>query len=299
MRTPAFIVILLLGGCSNASEPDAYGNFEAVEVVVSAETAGRVEQFIPEEGMKLPRGAVVAVVDTSQLSLEQRQVEAQQQATGARETVAAAQIRVLEAQRAIAERTYERTRRLHAEQAATSQQLDQAERDYRTLVAQIAAARAQQRSASMDVSSAKARVDQIRERIARSSVTNPEPGTVITTYARAGEIIQPGQPLYRIANLDTLMLRAYVTEAQLPQVKLGESVTVNVDDAGGELRSMPGRVTWISSTAEFTPTPIQTRDDRADLVYAMKISVANIDGSLKIGMPADVTLQPAKAPARK
>ncbi len=299
MRKSAFLAIVAFAACRDAAEPDAYGNFESVEVVVSAETAGRIEKFVPEEGMNLSRGAVVALIDTSQLALEQRQVEAQQSATGARETVASAQISVLEAQRAVAQRVYERTRRLHAEQAATSQQLDQAERDYRTLVAQIAAARAQQRSASLDVSSARARVDQIRDRIDRSTVLNPESGTVMTTYARAGEVIQPGQPLYRIANLDTLVLRAYVTEAQLAQVKLGESVSVNVDAAGGDLKTVPGRITWISSTAEFTPTPIQTRDDRADLVYAMKISVPNADGSLKIGMPADVTLRSTPAETRK
>ena len=118
MRKPVFLAILALAACSDASEPDAYGNFESVEVVVSAETAGRIERFVPEEGMKLARGAIVAVIDTSQLSLEQRQIEAQQAATGARENVAAAQIRVLEAQRSVAQRTYERTRRLHAEQAA-------------------------------------------------------------------------------------------------------------------------------------------------------------------------------------
>ena len=151
----------------------------------------------------------------------------------------------------------------------------------------------------MDVTSASARVDQIRDRIDRSSVSNPQPGTVITTYARAGEVIQPGQPLYRIASLDTLILRAYVTEAQLPQVMLGADVTISVDATDGGLKSMPGRVTWISSTAEFTPTPIQTRDDRADLVYAIKISVANPDGELKIGMPADVSLPVRQATAGK
>jgi HlyD family secretion protein len=291
MRITRLVGTFAIAACSNTADPDAYGNFESVEVVVSAETAGKIERFVPEEGMKLARGAVAAVIDTSQLYLERRQVEAQQAATGAREGLAAAQISVLEVQRGVAQRAYERTKRLHAEQAATAQQLDQAERDYRTLVAQIAAARAQQQSASMDVTSARARVEQIRDRISRGTVVNPEAGTVITTYARAGEVIQPGQPLYRIANLDTLILRAYLTEQQLSLVKLGEIVDVNVDGADGAVRSLEGRVTWISSSAEFTPTPIQTRDDRGDLVYAMKVSVPNVDGSLKIGMPADVTIR--------
>jgi HlyD family secretion protein len=298
MRMRMLFAIATVTACRGTAEPDAYGNFESVEVVVSAETGGKIEQFVPEEGQSMARGAVAALIDTSQLSLERRQIEAQQAATGARENLAGAQIQVLEVQRGVAQRNYERLRRLHAEQAATTQQLDQAEREFRTLVAQIAAARAQQRSASLDVTSARARVEQIRDRIGRGTVLNPQAGTVITTYARAGETIQPGQPLYRIANLDTLILRAYLTESQLSLVKLGETVSVNVDGAGGEIRSLEGRVTWISSSAEFTPTPIQTRDDRADLVYAMKVSVPNADGSLKIGMPADVTIRRPPAAGR-
>lgn len=289
-RVLLFLSLLTVVACEGETEPDAYGNFESTEVVVSSETAGQIERFIPQEGMRLARGAVAAVIDTSQLSLEGRQVEAQRAATGARGSEASAQIAVLEVQRQVAQRIYERTRRLHAEQAATAQQLDQAEREYRTLVAQISAARAQERSVSMDVASASARVAQIRDRITRSTVTNPEPGTVLTTYARAGEVVQPGQPLYRIADLDTLILRAYVTGAQLSSLQLGQQVTVRTDEAQG-LRTSPGTVTWISPNAEFTPTPVQTRDDRSDLVYAVKIKVPNPEGTLKIGMPADVTLQ--------
>jgi HlyD family secretion protein len=292
---------LLVAGlaCSNDGEPDAYGNFESTEVVVSAESAGQIEKFVPVEGMRLARGAVVALIDTTQLALEQRQVQAQKSATGSRSAETAAQIRVLDVQRDVARRTYERTKRLHAEQAATTQQLDQAERDYRTLVAQIAAARAQQQSVAMDVASAQARVEQIRDRISRSTVTNPRSGIVLATYARAGEVIQPGQPLYRVADLDTLVLRAYLSGSQLASVRLGQRVEVKVDAAGGELRVIPGTVTWISGTAEFTPTPVQTREDRTDLVYAVKVSVANTDGMLKIGMPGDITLAPAVATASK
>lgn len=299
MRISFIPLALALFACGESDEPDAFGNFESTEVVVAAETAGQIEQFIPQEGMRLPRGAVVAVIDTSQLALEERQVEAQRAATGARSSEAAAQVRVLEAQREVAQRAYERTLRLHAEQAATAQQLDLAERDYRTLVAQIGAARAQQRSVSLDVASATARVEQIRERIARGTVTNPVPGTVLTTYARAGEVVQPGQPLYRIADLDSLILRVYVTGAHLSSLRLGQRVTVNVDAAGGERRAIPGTVTWISPNAEFTPTPIQTREDRVDLVYAVKVAVANPDGTLKIGMPADIRLAPPEAASKK
>ena len=285
-----------LVACRRDGEPDAYGNFEATEVVVSAQTSGEVRRFTPVEGLRLERGAVVALIDTTQLALERAQLVAQRSATGARRTEVSEQLGVLEVQREIARRAYERTRRLHAAQAATAQQLDQAERDYRVLVAQIAATRAQRQSVGLDVASNEARVEQIRDRIAKSSVANPQPGTVLATYAREGEVVQVGQPLYKIADLDTLVLRAYVTGAQLASVRLGEGVQVRVDAPGGRLRTIAGTVSWVSPTAEFTPTPVQTRDERADLVYAVKIRVANPDGALKIGMPADVTLG---APTRR
>lgn len=288
-------VAITLAACGNAPEPDAYGNFESIEVVVSAQTGGEIQRFTPVEGMRLRRGDVVALVDTTQLALERAQLVAQRAAVSARRAEVGEQLRSLELQRDIAKRAYERTQRLHARQAATTQQLDQTEREYRTLVAQIAAIEAQRRSVGLEVASNAARVAQIADRIEKSSVVNPRSGSVLVVYARAGEVIQPGQPLYKVANLDTLDLRAYVTGNQLASVRLGQRVTVHVDQAG-ELASLPGTVTWISSTAEFTPTPVQTRDERADLVYAVKIRVPNPDGALKIGMPGDVSF--GSAPAR-
>ncbi|MHB1223374.1 MAG: HlyD family secretion protein [Gemmatimonadaceae bacterium] len=286
----AAMASITLGGCEGEPEPDAYGNFEAIEVVVSSQTAGQIREFAPVEGMRLERGALAAVIDTTQLALERQQLVAQRAATAGRRAELSEQLAVLDVQREIARRAYERTQRLHAARAATAQQLDQAERDYRTLVAQMEATRAQRASIALDVAANEARVEQARERIARSRVENPRAGTVLTTYARAGEVVQPGQPLYRIANLDTLILRGYVTGDQLSSVRLGQRVEVRVDHGDGRLRSIPGTVTWISPTAEFTPTPVQTRDERADLVYAVKVDVANPDGMLKIGMPADLTL---------
>jgi HlyD family secretion protein len=299
-NTMALLVAILgVAACRGEPEPDAYGNFEAIEVVVSAQTAGQVERFTPVEGMRLERGAVAAVIDPTQLALERQQLAAQRAATGARRTEVSEQLGVLEVQREIARRALERTQRLHAQQAATAQQLDQAERDYRTLVARMDALRAQRQSVTLDVASNEARVRQIGERIEKSSVENPVTGTVLTTYARAGEVVQPGQPLYRIANLDTLELRAYVTGAQLGAVRLGQRVQVRVEQGTDALRTLPGTVTWVASTAEFTPTPVQTRDERADLVYAVKIRVANPDGALTIGMPADVPIGvPAPEPGR-
>ncbi|MGZ3468197.1 MAG: HlyD family secretion protein [Gemmatimonadaceae bacterium] len=286
-------------GCGRAREPDAYGNFEADEVSVSAQASGQLTSFTPAEGSTLRVGDVVGIVDTTQLALERAQLVAQQQATASRVAEAGKQIEVYQAQLGIALRNYERMQRLFDEHAATAQQRDQAERDYRMLVAQIGAAKAQQQSVSRDATSGSARVAQINDQIAKSKIINPEAGTVLATYVKTGEVVQSGEPLYKIADVDTLILRAYITEKQLSAVKLGQQVQVHVDQGGGQLLTLPGIVRWISTKAEFTPTPVQTRDERADLVYAMKVYVPNPRGALKIGMPADLTLgsAPAKQPS--
>lgn len=279
----------LLTACNGATDADAYGNFEAEEVVVSAQSSGQILQFVPVEGAELAAGVVTAVVDTTQLALERDQLLAQRSAIAARRAEVAEQLRSLEVQREIAQRTYDRTQRLHAQQAATTAQLEQSERETKVLAVQVEAARAGGASVGAELTALDARVAQVRDRLARASVTNPVAGTVLATYARAGEMIQPGQPLYKVADLATLDLRAYVTGAQLASFRIGDSVTVRVDD-GSDLRSYPGEITWVAGRAEFTPTPVQTRDDRSALVYAVKVRVRNTDGALKIGMPGDVTL---------
>ncbi|HEY9229658.1 MAG TPA: HlyD family efflux transporter periplasmic adaptor subunit [Gemmatimonadaceae bacterium] len=276
--------------CTKERKPDAYGNFEADEVTVSAQTTGQLLTFTPTEGNRLERGTLVGVVDTMQLTLERRQILAQTRAVGARVNEVTDQIGVYEVQRDIAHRNLERTRRLYDQKAATAQQLDQAERDYTTLNAQITAAGSQQHSIRQDAASTEARVAQIADKIAKSRILNPEPGTVLATFAKAGEVVQPGQPLYKVANLDTLTLRAYVVESQLALVKIGQRVHVNVDQGGGKLETCEGVISWVASKAEFTPTPVQTRDERTGLVYAVKVRVPNPNGRLKIGMPADIVL---------
>lgn len=287
------LVLVAPSACKPSVKPDAYGTFEADEVLVSSQTTGQLLGFTPVEGASLARGVVVAIVDTSQLSLERSQLLAQRQATNSRGIEVGRQIDALQIQRDIALRNYERTKRLYSEKAATAQQLDQAERDYRVLNAQIEAARAQQQSVGNEMQSGHARVKQIEDRLLRSRVTNPVPGTVLATFVHTGEIVQQGQPLYRIADLNTLTLRAYVSETQLHSIRLGERAKVSVDAGEDTRTAYDGTIRWISSKAEFTPTPVQTRDERTDLVYAVKIVVPNPGGVLKIGMPADVALPAA------
>ena len=289
-------VVTMLAGCGRHDEPDAWGNVEAEEVVVGSQAAGQLLTFVPEEGSRLAAGVPVAVIDTVPLVLQLKQYQSQRAANVSHEAEVGQQMDVLEVQREIAQRNYERTKRLLAERGATAQQMDQAERDYKTLLAQIEATRTQQQTAGHDVGATDARVAQIRDQIQRSRVTNPQAGTVLATYVRTGEVVQNGQPLYKIASLDTLTLRAYITEPQLALVKLGQRAEISVDAGKGERRQLSGTVSWVSAEAQFTPTPIQTREERANLVYAVKIRVPNPDGVLKIGMPADVRFGAAARP---
>lgn len=282
------LLMALLAACSGEPVPDAYGNFEAVEVVVSAEASGRLLELAVREGARVGAGEAVGRIDTTTVALERAQALAQRDAIASRVDEADRQIAVLDAQVAVARRSFERTQRLHAQRAATSQQLDLAEREFRVLERQITAARAQRRTAAREAEAGEARVAQIEDRIARGTIVNPRAGTVLASHVEAGEMVTVGQPLYRIADLDTLELRAYVSGSQLGSVQLGAPAEVTIDTHSDERTTLPGVVTWIASEAEFTPTPIQTRDERADLVYAVKIRVANVGGIAKIGMPADV-----------
>lgn len=332
------IATLNVAACAHRTEPDAYGNVEATEVVIGAESAGRLIRADVTEGQVLAAGAVVGAIDSTQLAFERDQtvaqrgaaaskineirrqvstLEAQRGAVGAQRAAAQAQRSALATQLQIARRAYDRTERLIAGQAATAQQLDQAERDYRVLEDQIKAqdeqirayerqgaavgdqilgARAQEQTAREQVASAEAQVGQAGERLRKTDVRNPVAGTVLTTYARAGENVQVGQPLYKIADLKTVDIRAYVTETQLSAIRIGQEVVVSFDAGHGERHSVSGPITWIAAQAEFTPTPIQTREERADMVYAIKIRLPNGGGVLKIGMPADVQFAGGQAP---
>lgn len=282
------IILLALMAC-HKEKVDAYGNFEATEVTVAAELGGRLLAFGPEEGDRLAKDSVVGVVDTIPLVLDRQALVARRQAAAARTREADANIAALEVQQSIADRELARTERLLKQSAATAQQGDKAEHDARVAREQLTGAKAARGSAHQEVAALDAQVASIDDKLARSRITSPLTGTVLARYVERGEFVQPGQPLFKLASLDSLTFRAYVSNTQLSQLKLGQRVQVGVDRADS-IATMPGRVTWIASAAEFTPTPIQTRDERADQVYAVKIAVANPDGRLRIGMPGELTI---------
>lgn len=285
----------LLAACGTPPA-DANGRFEATEVTVSAEASGRVLALTVDEGDRVEAGAVIGGIDTIALVISQQELSARVAALAARLEEARSHGRALASQAAVAEREAARIARLAAGGAATAQQLDRAQREQETLVQQLAANAAVQRAVRAESEAFAAQRAQLDDRIGRATVRSPISGVVLTRYVEPGELVQPGTPLLKVAALDTLTLRAYLSEAQLQRVRIGQTVTVQVDAASGALRALEGRVTWIASQAEFTPTPIQTREERVAQVYAVTVRVANPDARLRIGMPGELMLGGADAP---
>ncbi len=282
------ITALFLIGCGSGNDgSDAWGNFEATEVMVSAETGGRLVVFEVEEGARLEKGFVAGWVDTIPLDLNMRKLEAQKAAILSRMEDVGAQANVHREQIAVAEVELERIRRMFDDGAATQRQLDDIEGKIRVLRRQIVAAETQRNSILSEARVVDAQMDELRNRIARSAIRNPMTGTVLARYAEPGEIAAPGKPLFKLADLETMHLRAYISGSQLGEVRLGQTVEVLFDGPDGAIDRINGEITWIASRGEFTPRTIQTRDERVNTVYAMKVRVRN-DGRLKIGMPGEV-----------
>jgi HlyD family secretion protein len=290
--------IALLAACGTPPA-DANGRFEATEVTVSAEATGRLLSLTPQEGDTVTTHALLAVVDTTALAITRRELQARLNALEARRREAAAFTHSTDAQLAVAERDAARVRRLHAGGAATTQTLERADREYDVLVQQVAARVATQDALAAESEAIRAQVAQLDDRLARALVHAPRRGTVLQRFVEPGELVQAGTPLLTIAALDTLTLRAYVSESQLTAVRVGATVRVQVDGAGGTLEAREGRVTWIASKAEFTPTPIQTREERVAQVYAVTVQVPNPDGRLRVGMPGELVLTGMSATASR
>lgn len=276
----------LLVGCKQEPEADAYGNFEATEITVSAKAKGEIKYLKLEEGSLLAENTVVGLIDTMALHLNKMQLLAQKKTVASKSGNIRSQIAVFQSQLEAAQTELNRVQNMYNEEAATSRQLDQAQSEVDVLEKKIENVESQNAPIVNEVRSIEALVAQIEHQLEESKITNPVNGTVLNQYAEPGEITAFGKPLYKIANLDELTLRVYISEPQLSQIAIGDKVSVNID-FGKDIKSYEGRISWISSAAEFTPKIIQTKEERVNLVYAMDIKVKN-DGSLKIGMPAEV-----------
>ena len=284
---------LVLGACNSEPDYDATGIFEATTVTVSAETAGKIMRLDIAEGDSVTAGQAVAVIDTAELGLRQKQVQSQQLSAESSSPDIAAQAAALRSQIAHQQHEVDRQRRLLADGATTRKQYDDAAAALRTmqrqLDAQLSTLGKNRVSISDNAASLQYQAKQIAEQIAKSVIKSPLTGTVLVKYAEQGEFATPGKPLYKAANLDDIYLRAYFTANQLAGMRLGQKVTVTADFGGDEQYEYPGTITWIAQESEFTPKSIQTRDSRANLVYAVKVSVKN-DGRLKLGQYGEVRL---------
>ena len=282
-----------LSGCQRNDLSDGYGNFEATEVVVSSEASGRLLRYDVDEGLRLEKGEVAAVVDTTQLDLERRQLRAQLQALLAEKPSVAAEANVYRQQRSNIQRDLDRYARLVREGAVSAKTLENVQDQARVIDRQIRAVDSKTPSIDSQARALSAQIGRIDDQITKSVTRNPARGVVLAKYAEPGEVVSYGKPLYRIADTATMYLRVYLSESQLPSVKFGQEVEVLIDDVKPASKRLKGRVTWISSKAEFTPKIIQTREDRVNMVYAVKVLVENPDGVLKIGMPGEIRLHPA------
>ncbi len=288
------MAVAILGvSCGSEASFDAQGTFEATEVVVSSEAAGRILSFDIEEGMPVEAGATVGLIDSVQLDLQRRQLVAQQAALlGSRPDIKA-QAASLREQILKQEKERTRVENMLRDGAATQKQLDDIEAQIRILESQLSATLStlDKNTVNIDGNAAAldAQIDALDDRIAKCRIVSPVSGLVLVKYAEPGELAVVGKPLMKIADLDLVYLRAYFTSDQLSHIHLGDTVVVTADFGGDERYDYEGRIQWISSESEFTPKTVQTKDSRANLVYAVKIAVQN-DGRLKIGLSGEVRL---------
>ena len=284
--------VILLFSCSrNSSKSDAYGNFEAKEILISAENQGKLLKLNVEEGQLLKAGDTVGIIDTIQLSLKRQQILAQRKASGSRIANILAQIEVQNQQKKNLLIEKERVSRLIKDGAATSKQLDDINGNLNVIESQILSIKTQNQAVFSELDAYSSQADQVSDQIKKCILINPVDGTVLEKYAEAWEIAVPGKAIYKIACLDELELRVFISGDQLAEIKTGQKVSVLIDDSKSGSIKKEGTVSWISQTAEFTPKIIQTKKERIKLVYAVKVRVKN-DGSLKIGMPGEIIFKP-------
>ena len=281
-------ISLLAAACNNRDHlSDGYGNFETREILVPAEAQGKLMSFILKEGQNISEGDTVGYVDTTQLHLQKESLITRIAAVRSRRVQVAAQVGVLQDQLKTVMIERDRVEKLLEDKAATQQQMDQIDGQIRSLKSQIKATEAQYVSIQSEIRSIEAQVRQVEDNIRRCLIINPETGTVLEKYIEQYEMAVPGKSLYKLANLETMELRVYIAGSQLPAIKLGQKVTVLIDRDEKTNRELTGTISWISDKSEFTPKIIQTKEERVNLVYAVKITVPN-DGTLKIGMPGEV-----------
>ena len=286
------LLVLLAASCVEGNKAyDASGVFESTEVTVSAEGNGKILSLDLQEGDRLEAGQIVGCIDTVQLHLSEIQLEASRRAVGSGRLDISRQIAALESQIGKPRQELDRFTKLEKAGASNRKQVEDIQAQIETLERQLAAQEESLNSSNRNVSgqadALEAQIEQIRDRIRKCVITSPVAGTVLAKYSEAGEFAALGRALFKVADIDNIRLRAYITAEQLTALKLGQQVRVFADQGSSGRKEYAGTLIWISDKAEFTPKTIQTRDERANLVYAVKIAVEN-DGLIKLGMYGDI-----------
>lgn len=286
------LLVLLAASCVEGNKAyDASGGFESTEVTVSAEGNGKILSLDIQEGDRLEAGQIVGCIDTVQLHLSEVQLEASRRAVGSGWLDISRQIAALESQIGKQRQELDRFTKLEKAGASNRKQVEDIQAQIETLERQLAAQEESLNSSNRNVSgqadALEAQIEQIRDRIRKCVITSPVAGTVLAKYSEAGEFAALGRALFKVADIDNIRLRAYITADQLTTLKLGQQVRVFADQGSSGRKEYAGTLIWISDKAEFTPKTIQTRDERANLVYAVKIAVEN-DGLIKLGMYGDI-----------
>ncbi len=286
------LLVLLAASCVEGNKAyDASGVFESTEVTVSAEGNGKILSLDLQEGDRLEAGQIVGCIDTVQLHLSEVQLEASRRAVGSGRLDISRQIAALESQIGKQRQELDRFTKLEKAGASNRKQVEDIQAQIETLERQLAAQKESLNSSNRNVSgqadALEAQIEQIRDRIRKCVITSPVAGTVLAKYSEAGEFAALGRALFKVADIDNIRLRAYITADQLTSLKLGQQVRVFADQGSSGRKEYAGTLIWISDKAEFTPKTIQTRDERANLVYAVKIAVEN-DGLIKLGMYGDI-----------
>ncbi len=290
IRSYLIIAALLLTSCKNKSDQaDAYGNFEATEVIVSAETSGRIITFDVTEGTQIEKGNAIALIDTVLLHLQKNEIDAGMRSTASRISSINAQNDIMNQQIINLDKDISRIENMLKDDAATKKQYDDLTGQVAVIRKQIAANNTQKTSVADELAVYRSKKATLNEQLLRCDVRSPLSGTIIEKYAEAGEIASAGKPLVKIADLSIIKLKVYVSGAQLGKIKTGQECKVRIDNSKKGYSTFPGKISYISGKAEFTPKIIQTKEERVTFVYAVTIEVKN-DGSMKSGMPGEAIL---------
>lgn len=284
-----FLVASLMSCTNNNGKADGYGNFEATEVTISAENNGKLLQFSIDEGMQLKKGDFLGYIDTIPLALNKEHLLVSKEVVASKSKGVLSQIAVLKSRLKTAKLNKTRIENLIKDNAGTQKQLDDINGEIDVIKQQIISIEIQNAPVVNELKSIDIQLKQLDDQIQKSKIINPINGTVLVKYTEPNEITAFGKPLYKIANLETMQLRVYISETQLSSIKIGQEVTVKIDGED-DMKSYKGNISWVASEAEFTPKIIQTKEERVALVYAVKVDVKN-DGSLKIGMPAEMWIE--------